>query len=169
MAEIQEELYVSDILKNNANNFQKQGDYQKAEEALLQAKIKVLEAYNKAIPTSIVEGRAIWLDRGTIVNIKSQSEMAKLFDKIQQSGINLVYFETLNAGYTIYPGKITEQNPMTVGRDPLSWAIIEAHARNIELHAWTWIFAEEIKGITSLSTNLLPMQDLSCQKTTSSL
>lgn len=87
------------------------------------------------------ETRGIWFDRGTIVNIKNKAEMGRYFEKLKNSGINTVYFETLNAGYTIYPSKIGTQNPLTKGKDPLKWAIEEAHMRKIKLHAWVWAFA----------------------------
>ncbi|WP_420809925.1 glycoside hydrolase family 10 protein [Gloeothece citriformis] len=88
------------------------------------------------------EIRAIWLDRGTIVQAKSEQDLAKIFDRMAHSGINVVFFETLNASYPIYPSKIApEQNPLTQGWDPLKSAIKLAHERNMELHAWTWIFA----------------------------
>jgi len=87
------------------------------------------------------ETRGIWFDRGTIVKIKSRAEMSHYFEDLKNSGINTVYFETMNAGYTIYPSKIATQNPLTKGKDPLYWAIEEAHARKIKLHAWLWVFA----------------------------
>lgn len=141
LADIQEHLYISKMQENLARSYYQNCEYEKAQSELKKAKINAMYAYAKAIPSSIVEGRTLWLDRGTIVTIKNPEDMANLFDKIQKIGINMVYFETVNAGYSIYPGKIIEQNPLTAGWDPLYWAIHEAHKRNIELHAWTWIFA----------------------------
>ena len=139
--EIQDYIYISKIQENLSKAYYYDNDYEKAQEELRKSKHNALVAYAKAAPSSIIEGRTLWLDRGTIVSIKTQEEMASLFDKIQKIGINMIYFETINAGYTIYPSKITDQNPMTIGRDPLLWAVQEAHKRNMELHAWTWIFA----------------------------
>jgi len=140
-SEIQDYLYISKIQENLSKAYYYDSDFEKAQEELKKARYNALVAYAKAAPSSIIEGRTLWLDRGTIVSIKTQDEMASLFDKIQKIGINMIYFETINAGYTIYPGKIAEQNPMTIGRDPLLWAVQEAHKRSMELHAWTWIFA----------------------------
>jgi len=140
-SEIQDYLYISKIQENLSKAYYYDSDFEKAQDELRKARYNALVAYAKAAPSSIIEGRTMWLDRGTIVSINTQEEMASLFDKIQKIGINMVYFETINAGYSIYPSKITEQNPMTVGTDPLLWAVQEAHKRNIELHAWTWIFA----------------------------
>ncbi|WP_413279875.1 glycoside hydrolase family 10 protein [Floridanema evergladense] len=88
------------------------------------------------------EIRAIWLDRGTIVQAGSEQGLAKIFDRLAQAGINTVFFETVNAGYPIYPSKVApEQNPLTKGWDPLEAAVKLAHERGMELHAWVWTFA----------------------------
>ena len=88
------------------------------------------------------EIRAVWLDRGTIVAARSEQGLAAVFDRLAAAGINTVFFETLNAGYTIYPSQVApQQNPLTVGWDPLESAVKLAHERGMELHAWVWAFA----------------------------
>ncbi|NJL86674.1 MAG: family 10 glycosylhydrolase [Leptolyngbyaceae cyanobacterium SM1_1_3] len=88
------------------------------------------------------EIRAMWLDRGTIVRAGSRQRLAEVFDRMAAAGINTVFFETVNAGYPIYPSRIApEQNPLTRQWDPLEAAVELAHERNIELHAWIWTFA----------------------------
>ena len=88
------------------------------------------------------EIRAVWLDRGTIVAARSERGLAAVFDRLAAAGINTVFFETLNAGYTIYPSQVApQQNPLTVGWDPLASAVKLAHERGMELHAWVWVFA----------------------------
>ncbi|PSB39599.1 hypothetical protein C7B69_02270 [filamentous cyanobacterium Phorm 46] len=88
------------------------------------------------------EIRAVWLDRGTIVAARSEQGLAAVFDRLAAAGINTVFFETLNAGYPIYPSQVApQQNPLTVGWNPLESAVKLAHERGIELHAWVWIFA----------------------------
>ncbi|WP_445311221.1 family 10 glycosylhydrolase [Microcoleus vaginatus] len=88
------------------------------------------------------EIRAVWLDRGTIVAARSEQGLAAVFDRLAAAGINTVFFETLNAGYTIYPSQVApQQNPLTVGWDPLASAVKLAHERGMELHAWVWVFA----------------------------
>jgi uncharacterized lipoprotein YddW (UPF0748 family) len=88
------------------------------------------------------EVRAVWLDRGTIVQAGSREELSMIFDRLQDTGINTVFFETVNAGYTIYPSQVApEQNPLTHHWDPLAAAVELAHDRNMELHAWIWTFA----------------------------
>ena len=68
--------------------------------------------------------------------------LAKIFDRLAQAGINTVFFETVNASYTIYPSQVApQQNPLTRGWDPLAAAVKLAHQRQMELHAWVWTFA----------------------------
>lgn len=88
------------------------------------------------------EIRAVWLDRGTIVAARGEAGLRQVFDRLAEAGINTVFFETLNAGYPIYPSRVApEQNPLTVGWDPLAAAVKLAHERDMELHAWIWTFA----------------------------
>ncbi|QLE54539.1 glycoside hydrolase family 10 protein [Nostoc sp. TCL26-01] len=88
------------------------------------------------------EIRAVWLDRGTIVRAGSEQELAKIFDRLAQAGINTVFFETINAGYTIYPSQVApQQNPLIRNWNPLASGVKLAHERGMELHAWVWTFA----------------------------
>ncbi|WP_293063175.1 family 10 glycosylhydrolase [Okeania sp. SIO2B3] len=88
------------------------------------------------------EIRAVWLDRGTIVRARSERGLAMVFDRLAAAGINTVFFETLNAGYTIYPSNVApRQNPLTTSWDPLESAVKLARERNMEIHAWIWTFA----------------------------
>ncbi|WP_204138224.1 glycoside hydrolase family 10 protein [Halomicronema sp. CCY15110] len=93
-------------------------------------------------PFAQAEIRAMWLDRGSIVRAGSRAGLARLFDNMQTAGINTVFLETMNAGFPIYPSRVApQQNPLTQGWDPLADAVELAHARNMDLHAWIWIFA----------------------------
>ena len=88
------------------------------------------------------EIRAMWLDRGSIVRAGSEQGLASIFDRLAAAGINTVFFETVNAGYPIYPSVVApQQNPLVHGWDPLAAGVKLAHQRGIELHAWVWTFA----------------------------
>ena len=104
-----------------------------------------LQAYADALrlvmPSAAVEARAIWLDRKSIVNTGSPEGLRKLLRQLASTGINVVYFETVNAGYPIYPSQLVTQNPLIQGWDPLAVAVEEAHKQGMELHAWVWAFA----------------------------
>ncbi len=111
-----------------------------ANEYLSQARLDFSMAFAQAMPVRPVEARAVWLDRGTIVSTRNPQGMAKLFTRLKSAGINVVYFETNNAGFAMFPSRLATQNPNTLGWDPLGTAVNEAHKRGMELHSWLWIF-----------------------------
>lgn len=124
-----------------------QRQYDQARQLWLKTRRELWDNYPTDRQFAQPEIRAIWLDRGTIVKAKSEADLAVIFDRIAAAGINTVFFETLNASYPIYPSKIApEQNPLTVGWDPLKAAIKLAHERKMELHAWVWVFAAANQG-----------------------
>ncbi len=85
--------------------------------------------------------RSVWLDRGTIVKAGNEAELAKIFDRLTQGGINTVFFETVNTNYTIYTSQVgPQQNPLIKDWDPLA-AVKLAHELRMELQAWVWTFA----------------------------
>ena len=116
-------------------------NYREARRTWLEARATLWDNYPDSQPLQ-PEIRAVWLDRGTIVRAGSPEGLATLFDRLQAAGINVVFFESLNAGYTIYPSHVAPaQNPLTLGWDPLAAAVELAHDRHMELHAWIWTFA----------------------------
>lgn len=119
-----------------------QGRYSYAREQWHDARNTLWKDYPTDRIVSTAEIRAIWLDRGTIVKAKSAEDLVQLFDRMENAGINTVFFETVNSGYTIYPSQVApQQNPLVKNWDPLKVAVKLAHARNMELHAWVWTFA----------------------------
>ncbi len=138
---IQNKIYLSEVHKQMAINYFNEKNIEKTLTELEISTDNILEAYKNSIVSEPVEARALWVDRGTIVSIHSQQAMSELFEKIKKAGVNIVYFEAVNAGFAVYPSKLIEQTPQAKGIDPLNWAVIEAHKRNIELHPWVWIFA----------------------------
>lgn len=124
------------------HQFVEQGDYAQAKQQWIEARRTLWDNYPTDRQFANSEMRAMWLDRGTIVKARSEADLAKVFDRMAQAGINTVFFETVNASYTIYPSRIApEQNPLTKGWDPLKAAVKLAHERGMELHAWVWTFA----------------------------
>lgn len=119
-----------------------QKKYEEAEIKILKIQDQLLENYPSDRSLAQPEIRYLWLDRGTIVKAKSEADLIPLFDQFAKAGINIIFMETLNAGYTIYPSQIApEQNPLLKGWDPLKSAVKLAHERGMELHAWVWVFA----------------------------
>jgi uncharacterized lipoprotein YddW (UPF0748 family) len=106
-----------------------------------QVRQDLLKEYPTNTLSNLPEVRAIWLDRGTIVAAGSERRLAEVFDRMTTAGVNTVFFETINAGYTVYPSAIApQQNPLIRGWDPLASAVKLAHERKMELHAWVWVF-----------------------------
>ncbi|MFM7220446.1 MAG: glycoside hydrolase family 10 protein [Nodosilinea sp.] len=88
------------------------------------------------------EIRALWLDRAAIIAAGSDQALEKLFDRLAAAGVNTIFFEAVNAGYPLYSSQVAPQpNPQIKGWDPLASAVRLAHARNMTLHAWVWVFA----------------------------
>ncbi|MGQ9864762.1 MAG: glycoside hydrolase family 10 protein [Pseudanabaenaceae cyanobacterium] len=97
--------------------------------------------YPRELLTALPEVRAIWLDRSTIVAAGSEAGLRRVFDRMAALGVNTVFLETVNAGYPIYPSRVApQQNPLTRGWDPLAAAVKLARERNMEIHAWMWVF-----------------------------
>ena len=118
-------------------------NYTAARQQWLDARQLLWDNFPSDRPIAHTEIRAMWFDRGTIVAAGSRQGLAEIFDRLAASGINTIFFETVNAGYPIYPSEIApEQNPLiSASWDPLADAVDLAHERGMELHAWVWTFA----------------------------
>jgi len=119
----------------------KQDESEKGLQAFDIARQSVLEALALSTISPRVEGRAIWLDRASIVQATNPEGLKALLARLHQAGINIIYFETVNAGFPIYPSKITTINPLIHNWDPLAVAVEEGHRMGMEVHAWVWCFA----------------------------
>lgn len=117
------------------------GNYKLAREHADSAKNEFAFVYSLGIPVRKVEIRAIWLDRGTIVACKDPIGLRNLIKNLSRIGFNVIFFETVNAGYPVYPSRLLLQNPLIKDWDPLKVAIEAAHMYRMELHAWVWTFA----------------------------
>lgn len=118
------------------------GAYGEIRDRWLAARQALWQGFPSDRPYAQAEIRAMWLDRGTIVRAGSKARLAVIFDQLQAAGINTVFIETVNASYPIYPSRVApQQNPLTRRWDPLEAAVELAHERDMELHAWIWVFA----------------------------
>ena len=119
-----------------------QQEYGTARQQWLEARRALWNAFPVEQSLAQAEIRAMWLDRGTIVRAGSEERLAQLFDRLAAAGINTIFFESINAGYPIYPSRIApQQNPLTRHWDPLAAAVRLGKERDIEVHAWVWLFA----------------------------
>lgn len=103
-------------------------------------------------PTIRREMRGVWI--ATVANIdwptrtglsaaQQQAELIDLLDRAQTAGLNAVMFHIRPAADAVYrsalePWAALLQGAQGVdpGYDPLEFAILQAHARGLELHAW---------------------------------
>ncbi len=79
-----------------------------------------------------------------------QEEMRDMFDQLQAGHINVICFQARPSSDALYESSFEPWSPvltgirgMDPGYDPLAFAIREAHARGMELHAWVNPFRYE--------------------------
>ena len=86
-----------------------------------------------------------WPSRRDITSGKKISELVQIFDKLSEANINAVFFQVrtecdafYNSNFEPWSYWLTEKQgePPEPFFDPLEFAISEAHARGMELHAW---------------------------------
>lgn len=105
-----------------------------------------------APPNLIREARGVWI--ATVANIDwpsrnnlsadaQRAELRDLLDRAESNGFNIVIFHVRPAGDAVYESGIEPWGAMLTGTqgvspgyDPLAFAVAEAHARGLELHAW---------------------------------
>ncbi|MBN1491195.1 MAG: family 10 glycosylhydrolase [Phycisphaerae bacterium] len=81
--------------------------------------------------------RAVWVTRS---DYRTAEDVTTIMENCSTAGFNLVVFQVRGNGTVFYPSRIepwAEQFDFKdPGFDPLQTALREAHARNMELHAW---------------------------------
>jgi uncharacterized lipoprotein YddW (UPF0748 family) len=105
-----------------------------------------------APPAIAREMRGIWI--ATVRNIdwpsddslsaeRQRSELIDIFDRAVAAGFNAVVFQVRPAANAVYRSELEPWAELLTGRqgtdpgyDPLEFAVAEAHARGLELHAW---------------------------------
>lgn len=106
------------------------------------------------VPGITREFRGVWV--ATFGNIdwpsarglpvaQQQQELLAILDRAQQLHLNAVIFQVRPAGDAMYDSQLEPWSEFLTGRqgvapsprwDPLAFAVREAHARGLELHAW---------------------------------
>jgi hypothetical protein len=81
---------------NNFHNLIAQGAYTQAREFWLQARRNLWDNYPTNRQFAQPEIRAMWLDRGTIVEAKNEDDLAQVFDRMAAAGINVVFLYYLS-------------------------------------------------------------------------
>jgi uncharacterized lipoprotein YddW (UPF0748 family) len=86
-----------------------------------------------------------WPSRPGLAPSLQKAELISLLDSASAFGLNAVIFQVRPAGDALYASKIEPWSEYLTGRqgqapapfwDPLAFAVKEAHARGLELHAW---------------------------------
>ena len=90
-------------------------------------------------------GNMDWPSKRTLSTAEQQAELRALFDRAEALRLNAVIFQVRPAGDALYDSRIEPWSEFLTGTqgkrpdpfwDPLQFAIDEAHARGMELHAW---------------------------------
>jgi len=84
-----------------------------------------------------------WPSRNNLTADQQRAELVDIFDRASTAGFNVIVFHIRPAGDAVYASTIepwasllTGTQGTDPGYDPLAFAIDQAHARGMELHAW---------------------------------
>ncbi len=86
-----------------------------------------------------------WPSKRTLTTAEQQAELVSLLDRAAALKLNAVIFQVRPAADALYQSSIEPWSEYLTGAqgrapepfwDPLAFAVREAHARNLELHAW---------------------------------
>lgn len=90
-------------------------------------------------------GNMDWPSRAGLPPDSARLELLGILDRAARTGLNAVVFQVRPAGDALYASKIEPWSEYLTGKqgkapdvpwDPLAFAVREAHARGLELHAW---------------------------------
>lgn len=79
------------------------GAYREARDRWIDARLALLDSYPDASQRAQPEIRAIWLDRGTIVEAGSAAGLERLFDRLEAMGITIVFLKRLTQATRFIP------------------------------------------------------------------
>jgi uncharacterized lipoprotein YddW (UPF0748 family) len=86
-----------------------------------------------------------WPSSRSLTTAQAQQELIRILDAARDLGLNAVLFQVRPAGDALYDSQLEPWSDYLTGEqgraptpywDPLQFAIDEAHARGLELHAW---------------------------------
>src|SRR5688500_4773420 len=84
-----------------------------------------------------------WPSRSTLTADQQRAELRDILDRALAAGLNAVIFQVRPAADAVYHSALepwaallSGQQGTDPGYDPLAFAVTEAHARGLELHAW---------------------------------
>lgn len=125
-----------------------EGWLDRAREAMVKARLRMM-------PSRGVEARGIFLDAGALP--KTPEGVRQLVGTLSRSGFNLIYPEVFRRGYTLYPSRLTEQDPeFRLGPDLLKVLVDEARQAGMEVHPWIWTLRVRSPGFGNPVLDRLP-------------
>jgi uncharacterized lipoprotein YddW (UPF0748 family) len=104
-----------------------------------------------------------WPSRSGLTASQQQAELSDILDRASAAGLNAVMFHIRPAADAVYSSPnepwasmLTGTQGKDPGYDPLAFAVTEAHARGLEIHAWINPFrAGNSKDTASLASSHL--------------
>jgi uncharacterized lipoprotein YddW (UPF0748 family) len=110
-----------------------------------------------------------WPSRSGLGAKSQKAQLVSLLDKAQALRLNAIVLQVRPAGDAAYASALEPWTPYLSGRmgvspgyDPLEFAIAEAHARGLELHAWFNPFRAAASADTVLSAAHFARQHPDC-------
>lgn len=107
-------------------------------------------------------GNIDWPSRRTLSADQQRAELDDILDRARAAGFNAIFLQVRSAGDAMYASplepwsaSLTGEQGKDPGYDPLAYAVAQAHARGLELHAWINPYRA---GNTSDSLALAPNQ-----------
>jgi uncharacterized lipoprotein YddW (UPF0748 family) len=101
-----------------------------------------------------------WPSRPTLTADQQRAELDNILDRAKATGFNAIFLQVRSAGDAMYASplepwsaSLTGVQGKDPGYDPLAYAVAQAHARGLELHAWINPYRA---GNTSDSMSLAP-------------
>jgi uncharacterized lipoprotein YddW (UPF0748 family) len=84
-----------------------------------------------------------WPSKDTLAADRQRAELIDILDRAAASGFNAIVFQVRPAADAVYQSSLEPWAALLTGRqgtdpgyDPLAFAVEQAHARGLELHAW---------------------------------
>lgn len=109
------------------------------------------------------EFRGAWIQavNGQFMNMKEQEMkqyLVTMLDNLQRANVNAIIFQVRVEGDALYESSlepwsryITGRQGVSPGWDPLAFMVAQAHARNMELHAWINPYRARTKGTKAVA------------------
>ncbi|HPE68059.1 MAG TPA: family 10 glycosylhydrolase [Thermotogota bacterium] len=137
-----------DEIRTRVEQMKEQGSPEIQEVEMLMQKIHQLSY--ELLPSPVVQTRAMWLDHGAMEATKNPDGLRAMVKRLHELGFNVLLPEVLWRGTSLsnrlgyYP---PDPGFAHWNEDPLEVLLDQAHELGMEVHAWTWVFANTYYGV----------------------